>query len=264
MILTLIQKLWGKHRCKVRWVTDSKSAISNVATVLDEGRLKQHQPNNTDILSIIKTETKLLRRRVKPIWVKGHQNAKEAQIQTRNTVQDVKGNNRADELATWYREESGFRQSIERIDHIPESRISISINGKRLVSQVEECIRYHINGYHLRSYIQSVHKWSNKTWDTIDVEALGLFIHRLDAKNQVARTKFVFDQWHTGYRRHQVAKIKNPSLLLCPGCKETTETTSHVLRCQRNPAREKCIKDLRKSLSPSDYHRVTITQSSHS
>jgi hypothetical protein len=216
LILSLIQQLWGtRHRCKFRWVTDSKAAISNVNRALDGERLIRRQPNNPDLMAIIKKETQGFRRRVKPIWVKGHQTADDPSISA-STYNDVQGNNRADELATWYREDSGTRQSSNQTDHVPESLISISLNGKRRVSQVEACIRYHIYGYHLRSYLQLTNKWSDNTWDSIDIEALGVFIKRMDYKSQIARTKFVFDQWHTGYRRHQIAKRKDPILLKCP------------------------------------------------
>jgi hypothetical protein len=201
-------------------------------------------------MAIIKKETQGFRRRVKPIWVKGHQTADDPSISA-STYNDVQGNNRADKLATWYREDSGKRQSSNQTDHVPESLISISLNGRRLASQVEACIRYHIDGYHLRSYLQSTNKWSDNTWDSIDIEALGVFIKRMDYKSQIARTKFVFDQWHTGYRRHQIAKRKDPILLKCPCCTTVTESTTHVLRCKENPERDKCLRRLRKALTSS-------------
>jgi hypothetical protein len=224
---------------------------------MDEERLQHRQPDNPDFLSIIKKETKTFRRSIKHIWVKGHQKVSTPiSSGKRCSTNDIKGNNRADELATWYRELSGKRQSTERVDHVSESMISISLNGVRLVSQVEECLRYHVDGYHLRQYIQSKYQWSNQTWAKIDVEAIGIFHRRLPTNQQIARTKFIFDQWHTGTRRYQVATVKDPLLLVCPCCKSETETVSHVLRCSKNPDLEKCILQMRKALSPKEYHPV--------
>jgi hypothetical protein len=102
---------------------------------------------------------------------------------------DITGNNRADDLATWYREASGQWQSREKTDHEHDAMISIKLNGVQLVSKIEECVRYHINGYHLRNYVQSKYKWTNQIWNTIDVKLMGNFHKQLDAKNQIARTK---------------------------------------------------------------------------
>jgi hypothetical protein len=257
LLLSLMQKLWGtQHKCKLRWVTDSKAAMSNVNKALDDSRLTKRQPNNPDLLAIIHTEINSFRRRIKPIWVKGHQNSTGGNQSNGNSHHDVQGNNRADELATWYREASGKRQSIESIDHVGESQVSISVNGTRLVSQVEGCIRYHIDGYHLRQYLQVANKWTDRTWETIDVEVLGAYLKRLDAKSQIARTKFVFNQWHTGFRRHQFSPVKDNDLLLCPCCKAEIETTTHVLQCKKNPVREKCISSFRKAMSPINPHPV--------
>lgn len=102
---------------------------------------------------------------------------------------DIISNNKADELATWYREVSGKRQSIESTDHVPGTQISISINSVRIVGQVDSCLRYHINGYHLRRYTQSKYKWNDQTWNCIDVEALGRYHSRLPPAEQIAHTK---------------------------------------------------------------------------
>ena len=103
---------------------------------------------------------------------------------------DITGNNRVDDLATWFREASGQRQSREKTDHEHDAMIRIKLNGERLVSKIEECVRYHINGYHLCQYVQSKYKWTNQIWNMIDVESIGTFHKQLDAKNQIARTNF--------------------------------------------------------------------------
>ncbi|KAI2512005.1 hypothetical protein MHU86_2293 [Fragilaria crotonensis] len=152
------------------------------------------------------------------------------------------------ELATWFRDHRTSGQSREKTDHVPEERVSVRINGVRQVGQVEACIRFHINGYHLRAYLQSKHRWSNEVWNTLDIKVLGQFCRSLLPSQQVAQTKLMYDQRHTGDRRNRVATIKATSLKLCPCSLHTDETSDHVLQCKENPGRIQAIKVFRKSM----------------
>ena len=152
IFISLLHNLWGKrHKCDFRWVTDSKAAISKVEHQTTKTTKKMRQPSNADYLGIIKAETSSLRRRFRPVWVKGHQNTSRNDAQSK----DIKRNNHVDQLATWYRNQQSYRQSVEHTDHTPEAKVTISVNGIRVVGQEEATLRYHINGYHLRQYIQS-------------------------------------------------------------------------------------------------------------
>ncbi|KAI2498729.1 hypothetical protein MHU86_15740 [Fragilaria crotonensis] len=256
LLISLLQRSWGKrHQCTFRWVTDSKSAIRNVQSHTQQRQIKERQPSNPDYMSIIKHEGKFIRRKISHVWVKGHQ-LDTSQTPRGTPKKDVARNSHVDHLATWYREHSHKRQSIEKTDHTPEAKITISVNGVRLVSQIESCLRFHINGYHLRSYVQSKHKWTNSIWDRIDVEAYGRFHRRLSPSAQVAQTKFMFDQRNTGKVRCRNAKVSDPKLSLCPCCKTQLETTHHVLRCRMNTEHENGMLRLRTSLSSAGPHPV--------
>lgn len=249
--LSLLHSLWGKrHKCNFRWVTDSTAAITNVTKGTERIRKKRRQPSNADYLGIIQAETTTMRRRIQAVWVKGHQN------NSGDQSNDSKLNNRADHLATWYRTQRTHRQSVERTEHTPESRVSISVNGIRLVGQEEATLRFHINGYHLRQYTQSRQRWSDQTWDSIDFELFGHFYRRLTSPAQVAHTKFIFDQWHTGKKRERVSSTKETNLDKCPCCRVMTETTIHVLQCRHNPDRVQAISEFGKNMSPTAYHPV--------
>jgi hypothetical protein len=102
-----------------------------------------------------------------------------------------------------------------------------------MVGQFDSSVRYHINGYHLREYLQSKKKWSNRVWDTIDVEMFGAFYKRLPFPKQVAYTKFAFDQWPVGTNRYKVARVKEDNIRLCPCCKVAVEDSDHALRCDQ-------------------------------
>jgi hypothetical protein len=255
VFLSILHNVWGKrHQCSFKWVTDSKTAIANVRHHTTRGAIKRKQPANADYLGVISTETVNLRRTITPVWIKGHQSVSTRKASIRD--HDITCNNRADELATWFREQSPYRQSVEQTAHTPEAKVTVSIKGVRLVCQEEACIRFHINGYHLRQYIQSKQRWTNKVWDCVDFEGFGIFHNRLSSSDQIAHTKFIFDQWHTGKQRFRVAKIKDEMLHKCPCCGEDNETTSHVLRCKNNPEHEEAIRVFRRRMSPEEYHPV--------
>ncbi|KAI2505052.1 hypothetical protein MHU86_9408 [Fragilaria crotonensis] len=255
LFLSLLHRHWGhRHKCTFRWVTDSQTAINNVVRETRASSTKTRQPANSDYLGVIRSETKSLRRKITTKWIKGHQTVR-SDVCNGHT-RDVIRNNHVDSLATWYREQSNKRQSIEKTDHTPEARVTVLLNGVRLVSQVESSIRFHINGYHLRLHIQSQNRWSNATWNRIDVEALGRFYRRLPPAAQVAQTKFMFNQWHTGVTRIRNAKVKDLQLRLCPCCKTMDETTQHVLQCRSNSDHEKGLQVFRKTLSPKEPHPV--------
>ena len=62
-------------------------------------------------------------------------------------LMDVNRNNRADHLATWYRDTfPASKQSRKETNHEESSKISVSISGVRLVSQMGASLPFHING----------------------------------------------------------------------------------------------------------------------
>lgn len=54
-------------------------------------------------------------------------------------------------------------------------RTSISLNVTRLTSHTDKCIRYNMNGYHLRRSMQSKQRWTDKVWDSFDLDIFGKF-----------------------------------------------------------------------------------------
>lgn len=75
LFLSLFQHLWGcRHKCRIWWVTDSKSAIAKVTHHQHVSPSRWHkQPDNSDLLTIIREGTTCTKRRIAPIWTKGHQ-----------------------------------------------------------------------------------------------------------------------------------------------------------------------------------------------
>ena len=243
LLLNLLARQWGtRFRGKFRWVCDSQAAILNVERHTNMGHIGRGQPPNADLLVQIRASKVELGSRIRPKWIKGHQSPQTS------LKKDVIRNNKADELATAHRANKSKRQSREQTDHLPDERVSIRINGVKQVSQIEACIRFHINGYHMRQYLQERYRWSDGVWDTIDLKMLGQFCRALPSSSHTAQVKFMHQQRHTGVQRYRISRIKDPKLKLCPCCQLEDETNDHVLTCEANPGREKALRQLRKAI----------------
>ena len=152
LILTSLAKLWGtRHRCSFRWYTDSRSAISRINRFSQRGSSRRRMPFDVDLLTIISTCLKDLRRPFKAKWIKAHQD--------RATSYDslplaARLNIDADFLATRYCSH-GKLTSSSTVDHVPDQKLSVYLNGSPLVNNFDERIRFHVNGYHHhKQYVQ--------------------------------------------------------------------------------------------------------------
>ena len=155
LLLSALTKLWGlKHRCSFKWYSDSKSAISRFHKF--RGRRRSLcMPPDSDLLSIISTSLKVLRRSFRPIWIKAHQ---DDQCSYDRLPLAARFNIDTDFLATRYREHGRLR-CISTVDHRADNVSTLYLNGSPLTSQYDECVRFHINGYHQRAVIQKTEKW---------------------------------------------------------------------------------------------------------
>lgn len=131
----------------------------------------------------------------------------------------------------------GKFKSSRSSDHQPTQKVSISINGTRLTGQYDECLRYHVNGYHLRTYIQRKRQWSDTVWDDVDFELFSKHFRGLRHSHQIQHMKFVHDQLPLGWRHQKYSESSAEQLALCPCCLETAESNEHFMRCQKNDAR---------------------------
>ena len=159
LFLSSLSEFWGiRHRCSFRWYTDSQSAISRFHKFC-RGSRSCRMPPDSDLLSIISICRRKLKRPFTPYWVRAHQDNSMAYdklpVSARLNVD-------ADFLATRYRQHGRFR-AIASVDHRSDQQISLYINGTPVTSQYDDCIRFHVNGYHLRQYVQQRHQWNNGT-----------------------------------------------------------------------------------------------------
>jgi hypothetical protein len=161
----------------------------------------------------------------------------------------------ADFLASRYRENGRLKPS-QFTDHHKGQQVSLSIQGVRITSHIDSCIRFHINGYHLRQYLQKKRKWSDSTWETVNFDSFGRHFRRLFPSHQIAHMKLVHDQQPLGKRRHRIAPVKTESLKLCPCCMAAEEDQRHFLTCSSNSGRDHALKTFKKSMLGSDSHPV--------
>ena len=251
LLVTIIARMWGvRHRSSFIWLTDSRAAISRIQRYSRRGRKVTKMPNDVDLLSLIATLLTELRRPFKPEWVRGHQDS----LQSYERLPfKARLNIDADFLATRYRKRGRYRSS-PRVDHQHGQQVSILIQGIPLTSHFDSCIRFHINGYHIRQYMQQRHAWSDATWEDIDFALFGQHFKRLRQNHQITHMKRVHGQLPIGRRRYQQARVQDPNLKLCPCCKTHEESADHLLRCRENPAFSSSMKQLRREMVTGDAH----------
>ena len=244
LLIASLSRNWGlRHRCTFKWFTDSRAAISKVFKTNRRGCEACRQTYDSDLLSLIRGLLKEIRRIVTFNWVKGHQDSIKAYAQLPRPAQL---NIDSDFLATRYRLR-GRLKSTPQVDHCPEQRVSISIMGVRLTGQYDECIRHHINGYHLKQYMQDRKNWDDATWNCIDMGLFGQHFCRLTSSQQIPHMKIVHDQLPLGHRRFQQSQSQDEVLKQCPCCRDATEDSRHFLRCMQNPYMNDGLQALRRS-----------------
>ena len=255
LIITCLFRWWGlRHNCKLRWLVDSTAAIKQTKTARRHRRVSRYQPDNVDVLALIR---KLLREIKRPMtidWIKGHQDDKTPYD---DLPRDAQLNIDVDYLATAYRE-SNKSQTRAKLAHCPLTVVSVLVNGVRHPGKVEDTIRYHVNGSPLRIYICEKNNWTQLTAAKVDWYSFGLQYRRLTPTAQVAQMKFVHDIQPLGVHRARLTTVKDSKLALCPCCKKATETQQHFLTCpHQRPSRYGLLRDFRKTVCAGDAHPAT-------
>ena len=158
---------------------------------------------------------------------------------------------------SWQRyRQRGRLRSTAQLDHFPGQQCCLYINGVPVTSQYDECIRFHVNGYHLRQYVQQQNGWNDRTWNDVDFHIFGKFHKRLRQALREYHLKLVHDLLPLGSRRYREAPTKDDQLKLCPCCRLAEETPTHFLQCQKNPTFETSLATMRSDILTADIHPV--------
>ena len=154
LLVTIIARFWGlRHKCKFRWLVDSKIALNKVVFVPRHDYRPTKQPDNHDYLSVIRELFNKLGRPVKAQWIRSHQDAKK---DYKDLPPDAQHNVDADKLATYFHKRPRSTPS-RTTAHLSTSKVSISINKVRYLGNIDAHLRFHINGSYLRTYLQDKH-----------------------------------------------------------------------------------------------------------
>ena len=172
LLCASLARYWGlSHRCHYIWLTDSKAAMSKVTFLLRPTAQPRQYPDDIDFVTAVRAlHTALGHKRIRCKWVKGHQDSYK---EYNELSDDAKLNIDADTLASNYYWSGQGRKPTPQTPHFPEYKISISINGVRFPSKIDQQLRYHINGTYLKQHLQKQHRWNEKVWYQIHFEAFG-------------------------------------------------------------------------------------------
>ena len=206
---------------------------------------------DVDLLTIIAKCLKELCSPFKAKWIKAHQDRVASYDQLPLAA---RLNIDADFLATRYRFHGKLKTS-SKVDHVPDQQLSVSLNGLPLLSNFDERIRFHVNGYHHKQYVQECNEWNEKTWTEVDFRTLGPHLKCLSPSHRSQHIKFIHDLLPLGVKRFREAPIPTEALKLCPRCRTATETPLHFLQCP-DDALHSSLSQLRKDLWTDDIHPV--------
>ena len=245
LLITVLARHWGlRHRCKFRWIADSQVAINRVSLVTRKDYRPTSQPDNADYLLLIKGLFRELRRPLKAQWIKSHQDSGNKYD---HLSADAKLNVDVDHLATAFHEKKRAKL-IRCTEHLPPSAISIIIDKTRFYGNIDENIRYHVNGSYLKAYLQHRHHWSDSVWHLIDITAFGRHFKTIPLAHRPAHLKFVHNHLPLGDRNYKHSAVKDLQLKICPCCLSADEDLMHFLQCDQNKARAPAIAALLKTI----------------
>ena len=250
LLVTILARHWGlKHRCKFKWLADSRVALSRVTIVTRPDHTPTKQPDNVDYVSVIRDLFQELRRPMQAHWVKSHQDAKTPYAKL---TPEAKLNVDADELATLFHQ-STKGKPMRATPHINSTKISITILKTRYPGNINMNLKYHINGGYMRRYLQHSNKWADTTWTTIDMVSFGRHFKQIPMNHKSAHLKLIHNQLSLGTRKYKCSPVDDLALRLCPCCGTTDEDNPHFLQCTKNPARVEAEQALMKTLLSDDH-----------
>jgi hypothetical protein len=252
LLVTSLAKFWGlQHKCRYKWLTDSKAAISKVTLITtSKTSSSRRYPDDIDYVTAIKELHQTLGgRSLHPTWIKGHQ---DDDTEYDKLSQDAKLNVDVDGLASDHFWSGHGTRPTQKIMHFHEYKVSIAINGVIYPTRIDEQIRYHINGSYLKDFIKRKKGWSEQMWSNIDIMAFGRHFKTLSGSKRVQHMKFVHDLQPLGVNQSRQHRSSDDELSKCPCCGIHEETQFHLVHCTDNPARVKAVLDLRKACRKSD------------
>jgi hypothetical protein len=191
-----------------------------------------HLSPDNDVQSQIEATMHKLQITFPSQWVKGHQEPKDGEELT----WEAKLNIEADALATEARNETSNDSII--FHQYPRSKIMLYINGTPITRNLAKEIRNAWTTQDLREFMTEHFGWETTTGDTIDWYSHGSSLTSLTYYQHVFSVKLIHERLPVQGEIFSASPNK-----ICPCCKQQEETSTHFLKCHKNPHKSTEISD---------------------
>ena len=145
-----------------------------------------------------------------------------------------------DRLATAFHSRQRAKPT-RKTEHPNSTAISVTILNTRFYGNIDNNIRYHINGSYMKAYLQRRNAWSETVWNFIDIKAFGRHFKQITLAHRPAHLKFVHNQLALGDRKFMCSVVQDINLKICPCCLTHDKDTHHFLHCDQNKDRASAI-----------------------
>jgi hypothetical protein len=209
----------------------ARRMISEVKVTTRVSHQLRRAPNNSDYLMVIRSLCRELGKPIETIWVKGHQ---DNDIHTKHSARP---RNTTSTSTPWLHSIGIVcRVHLKLKRNTLRRNYSCSLSkAPEYSTKVDEHIRYHVNGYYIRQYMQSKNRWTDKTWTKVNMPALSRYKCQLQPKDQHWMIKLIHNQLPLGKKRAHVSQVSDVNLQMCPCCLRLSEDHHHFLHCGKNP-----------------------------
>ncbi len=242
LLKTLLQWVEDPSTIYTQTWIDSLGAGCHLCNLLNNHRKKRKYPHNPDLISCIQwLWTQLPQVNETISWVKGHQ---DSDCGYQDLPRNAQLNMLADELATAVanRTLSTKMTSQKNPAFFLASAISLIINKQCNTAYPKETIWFHINGTQMLKHLQSSRSpWTDKVWNTIDFQGIGMAYQGLPVGRRLKICKAIRGWLPTGYKQNQLDTM---ALSTCPYCRDSIGTQEHILQCQDSRMQAVCYKPM--------------------
>jgi ribonuclease HI len=240
-----------KGACEVK--SDNIAAIHTVEKTLTTG-YPQSGISSFDILRIIWKELRKTDIRFSFTWVKGHQ---DRDTPYNELDDDARANCKADQIAAT---KIINAKPNEKPKHDVDEGPYLSINNKKIHTNIHRKLIEHINGKRIKNYWMKRGRFRHDNDNQIDWEALAAANKTFKFSDRVILMKMLADKAPTAEVMKRRGQYDNAQ---CPLCNIEKETAIHIFQCKDTEMQElfnKGCKDIEKKLRMHDLINNNIIQ----
>ena len=142
--------------------------------------------------------------------------------------------------------------------HLPAATDTMTVNGKRIASNMRTELREAIHGGNIADCIMERNNWSTSTFNNAAWDEFEMAMKRLRNESKTRLIKYVHDWLPVGCQQQHMHKAHNPT---CPTCKapDPQEKTDHMFRCpKRKSLRDICLTKLQTTLTKIETNNLIL------